>query len=181
MKPLFLTIALLAAMSCLAFTACDRNDNPMSTTTGGSLTGGTGDDAGETPGDNNDDNDDNNTETPEQAMTLTLKIGTSTFTATLEDNATAHAFAALLPLTLSMHELNSNEKYAYLDQSLPTQASSPGMIQTGDLMLYGSSCVVLFYKTFSTSYSYTRIGRIDNPSGLAAAVGSGSVTVSFER
>lgn len=80
-----------------------------------------------------------------------------------------------------MHELNSNEKYAYLDQSLPTQASSPGMIQTGDLMLYGSSCVVLFYKTFSTSYSYTRIGRIDNPSGLAAVVGSGSVTVSFER
>ena len=48
-------------------------------------------------------------------------------------------------------------------------------------MLYGSTCIVLFYESFSTSYRYTRIGRVDNPAGLAAAVGSGSVTVSFER
>ena len=112
---------------------------------------------------------------------MTLKIGNSTFTATLADNATAQAFAAMLPMSLSMSELNNNEKYVYLDQSLPVQASSPGTIQTGDIMLYGSSCVVLFYKTFSTSYSYTRIGRVDNPDGLASAVGSGSVTALFER
>lgn len=176
MRPLFLTLALLfAATASPAFTACDRNDDP--TTTINTPTGGSDDN---TPGDN-EDPDDNNGNSPENTRTMTLKIGNSTFTATLADNATAQAFAAMLPMNLSMSELNNNEKYVYLDQSLPAQASSPGTIQTGDIMLYGSSCVVLFYKTFSTSYSYTRIGRIDNPDGLAAAVGSGSVTVLFER
>ena len=47
-------------------------------------------------------------------------------------------------------------------------------------MLYGSDCIVLFYETFRTSYSYTQIGRLDSTSGLPDAVGAGSVAVRFE-
>jgi hypothetical protein len=47
-------------------------------------------------------------------------------------------------------------------------------------MLYGSNTVVLFYENFSTSYGYTRLGKIDNPAGLATALGSGNVTVTFD-
>ena len=111
---------------------------------------------------------------------IRIKIGSTTFTATLEDNATATAFKALLPMNIHMTELNRNEKYFKLSINLPTQASNPSTIQKGDLMMYGSNTVVIFYKTFSTSYSYTKLGHLDNPVGLDAALGSGNVALAFE-
>jgi hypothetical protein len=111
---------------------------------------------------------------------IQIKIGEKTFKARLFDSPTTKAFKALLPLTINMNELNSNEKYADLTMSLPVNASVPASIQVGDLMIYGSRTLVLFYKGFSTSYSYTKIGKIDDVTGLLAALGNGDVTVSFE-
>ena len=117
---------------------------------------------------------------PSAGNRLRIAVGTVSFTATLSDNAASRAFRAMLPMTVRMGELNGNEKYYYLPDRLQTSASNPGTIHTGDLMLYGSDCLVLFYKTFATSYSYTRLGRLDDTSGLEAALGRGEVTVSFE-
>ena len=111
---------------------------------------------------------------------MNIHIGSKSFTATLYDNPTATRFKAMLPLTLEMSELNGNEKYFHLPTDLPANAANPGTIQRGDLMLWQSNNLVLFYKTFRTSYSYTKLGRIDNASELATAVGSGNVTVRFE-
>lgn len=123
----------------------------------------------------NNSNNTLNTDTTKMKIT----IGTNIFTTTLYNNATAKAFKAMLPLTIDMTELNANEKYFDLPNALPNNPSKPATIQTGDLMLYGSNTLVLFYKTFSTPYRYTQIGRIENPSGLATALSSGSVTVTF--
>lgn len=111
---------------------------------------------------------------------LKIKIGSKTFHATLLDNATVTAFKARLPLTISMSELNGNEKLYNFPANLPTNASNPRTINTGDLMIYSSNVLVLFYKSFSTSYTYTRLGRIADPTGLEAALGMGNVTVTFE-
>ena len=112
-------------------------------------------------------------------ISITVTVGDTTFSATLENSETSRALAELLPLTLNMSELNGNEKYFYLDQSLPTDSKRPGQIHTGDLMLYGDNCLVLFYESFSSSYSYTRLGSINDPEGLAQAVGHGNATVTF--
>ena len=111
---------------------------------------------------------------------LKIEAGGQTFTATLLDNPTTRALLDRLPMTISMSELNENEKYYYLPESLPTNSRRPGNIHAGDLMLYGSDCLVLFYESFSSGYSYTRLGTVDDPNGLAAALGSGSVKVIFQ-
>jgi hypothetical protein len=117
---------------------------------------------------------------PEMNSKMKIRIGSRTFSATLFDNPAATSLKAMLPLTLDMSGLNGNEKYFHLATDLPSNASNPGTIKTGDLMLWGANSLVLFYETFRTSYSYTKIGRIENPSELSSAVGSGNVTVTFE-
>ena len=82
-----------------------------------------------------------------------MTVGERRFAITLTDNAAARAFAAQLPLTLDMSELNGNEKHADLPKPLPANASRPGTIRNGDLMLYGADTLVVFYLTFQSSYS----------------------------
>src|SRR3954471_11455822 len=110
---------------------------------------------------------------------ITIRIGDEAFGATLSDSPTAAAFAKLLPLSITMSELNGNEKFARLSANVPVQASTPASIRAGDLMLYGSNTLVLFYKSFRTTYRYTVIGRIDEPAGLEVALGAGDVAVVF--
>lgn len=116
----------------------------------------------------------------ENDLKIEIKIGERAFSAALYDNETTKAFRELLPLSLDMNELNGNEKFYNLSEALPTNAGRPAKICTGDIMLFGSDCLVLFYEDFTTSYSYTPIGRIGDPDGLAAALGGGNVRVDFQ-
>lgn len=110
---------------------------------------------------------------------MNVEVNGHIFEAELYEGETAASFAGLLPLSLNMQELNGNEKYHYLSSPLPSSPEMVGFIQAGDIMLFGSSCVVLFYDSFDTPYSYTRIGRIKDPGGLKLAVGEGDCLVSF--
>ena len=124
------------------------------------------------------------TSTSQEASTMDsidIDINGQTFSATLSDTEAARQFAARLPMTLDMSELNGNEKYYGTGTAYSTAgASVVSPIEAGDLMLYGDDYVVLFYSTHANSqWSYVPLAKVDDPSGIAAAVGSGSVTVTF--
>ena len=115
-----------------------------------------------------------------EADGMQIVVGNKQFTVTLESNDTVTALTEMLPLTLDMSELNGNEKYDYLETALPSAPQKVRHIHEGDIMLYGDNCLVVFYESFDTSYTYTKIGHIDDTSGLADALGTDGVTVTFE-
>ena len=112
---------------------------------------------------------------------INLKINDKIYKVSLVDNYTSRDLLNLLPLSLPMQELNGNEKFYYFDKNLVSYPSQVGEIKKGDIMLYGKDCLVIFYKDFTTHYSYTKIGHIDNPEDLEEVLGSGNVTINFEK
>jgi len=110
---------------------------------------------------------------------INIQIGDGIFTARLLDNPSSQALVAMLPITITMTELNQNEKYYNMPNDLPTNPERVGNINSGDLMLYGSNTLVLFYESFNTLYSYTRLGYIEDASELAITLGSGNVEITF--
>lgn len=113
----------------------------------------------------------------EVIKSINMQIGNKNFMIKLFNNNAARNLITLLPLTLDMKELNGNEKYFYLPKKLPTDSQNISEIKAGDLMLFGSDCLVLFYKNFHTSYSYTKIGYIENITELTAALENENIKV----
>ena len=120
----------------------------------------------------------NNNEKENKMAKIYASLNNEKLEINLEENSTTSALVKLLPLDITMNDLNKNEKYAYLDESLPTNTYSPKHIEAGDVMLFGDNCLVIFYESFDTSYSYSKIGHIDNLPELNS--GSISVKLSLE-
>lgn len=158
-------------MFCLALTACDNSETNESKQT----------DQHEAPiNDSKEQKDDVDSTKTSETIDLLITVGEKTFSAKLYNNQTTQALVERFQLTVDMSELNSNEKYYYLSNTLPTASEQPGKIYAGDIMLYGDDCLVVFYETFSSSYKYTRLGYIEDAAGFAQAVGAGNVQVTFK-
>ena len=161
---------LLAAALLLSFAACAKKEQPTSQVQT---------EAQSTAKSNQTTQE--KQKTAQRSNHINIIVNGKAFSVTLADNDTARAFAQMLPLTLEMSELHGNEKYCYLDTSLPNIPQSVGTIHKGDVMLYGENCIVVFYKTFDTEYDYTKIGHIDDPESLENQLGKGKIEISFER
>lgn len=112
-------------------------------------------------------------------MQMNVQVGGSTFTATLEENEAVDALVEMMeqgPVTIQMSDYSGFEKVGPLGTSLPT-SNQQTTTQAGDIVLYQGNQIVMFYG--SNSWSYTRLGHIDDLTGWEEAVGSGDVTVTF--
>jgi hypothetical protein len=114
-------------------------------------------------------------------ISIKIAVGNTTFTAKLYDNKTTRALVAQFPITIQMNELNGQEKYYNLSKNLPAASTDrPPTIHTGDIMCWSGNSLVLFYRTYSNSFGgYVPLGKVDNPSNLASALGSGNVQVTW--
>ena len=118
-------------------------------------------------------------EKEQTAMKMNVQIGTYTFTATLEDNEAVWELTEMMqegPVTIGMSDYSGFEKVGPLGRSLTTSNSQTTTV-AGDIVLYNGNNIVMFYG--SNSWSYTRIGKIDDLANWATALGSGSVTAIF--
>lgn len=126
---------------------------------------------------NHSDNADDSEE--DTVMKMNVQAGDSVFTATLEENNAADAFVKLMkeaPVVIQMRDYSGFEKVGSLGTSLPA-SNSQTTTHAGDIVLYNGSQIVIFYG--SNSWSYTRLGKIDDLAGWEEALGSGDVTVTF--
>ena len=110
---------------------------------------------------------------------MKVQIGTSSFTAVLEHNTAVDALVEMMeagPVTIRMSDYAGFEKVGPLGTSLPA-SNRQTTTQAGDIVLYQGNQIVIFY--VSNSWSYTRLGRVEDLTGWEEALGSGDVTVTF--
>lgn len=118
------------------------------------------------------------------AEKIQIRIGDSTLTAVLEDNESAEALKRLMadgPLTIPASNYGGFEKVCSLGTVLPSNDSQT-TTRAGDICLYNSNQIVIFYG--SNSWAYTRIGKIsDADEAELEKILSGKeteITLSFE-
>lgn len=128
---------------------------------------------------NESETDETSSDNNKSTQSIELEINGDKYDAFLYNNETSNKIKEKMPLSLNMQELNGNEKFAYLDYELPVNEESIGKIEAGDIMLYQNNCIVIFYKDFETSYSYTRLGKITDKS-FAENIGADSIKVKFK-
>lgn len=112
-------------------------------------------------------------------MKMNVQVGGAVFSATLENNEAVSELVAMMqksPVVIDMSDYSGFEKVGPLGKSL-TASNSQTTTQAGDIVLYNGNQIVIFYG--SNSWSYTRLGHIDDLTGWEDALGSGDVTVTF--
>lgn len=121
-------------------------------------------------------NETSDTQEDETEMKMNVQIGDYTFTATLEQNQAVNELIDMMkegPVTIEMSDYSGFEKVGPLGKGLTTDNHQTTTTE-GDIVLYNGNQIVIFYG--SNSWSYTRIGKINDLTNWKKALGSEDVT-----
>ena len=111
---------------------------------------------------------------------IIITIENKKYEAILYDNSTTKELIKKFPITITMSDLNGNEKYYNFSKNFSTSSENVASINKGYIMLFGDNCLVIFYKSFSTRYKYTKLGYIKNTEDLENSFGKGDISITFE-
>ncbi|MDE6791141.1 MAG: hypothetical protein K2J61_05415 [Clostridia bacterium] len=140
MKKIFAIIAAIL-IACFTFAGCAQTNEPPAGTDGNTTT---------------------ETETEKEEITkMYITIDGNKLEVTLADNAAAKALAEKLKkgdITYTANDFGGFEKVGSLGFYLPSDDAEI-TTQSGDVILYSSNQIVLFYG--SNTWAYTRLGTID--------------------
>lgn len=110
---------------------------------------------------------------------IIITIKNKKYEAILYDNSATKELIKKFPITITMSDLNGNEKYYNFSKSFSTSSENVANINKGYIMLFGDNCLVIFYKSFSTRYKYTKLGYIKNTEDLESSFGKGDIEITF--
>lgn len=178
-KVIIIIATVIFALASLLFSACDDAFSKDAADVSG--TSDAEGDETQDPEAAEDDNDHSEDDNDEGAlMNIQFVVGDKIFDAVLYNVDASKELYSMLPLTIAMSDM-PHEKYYYLDRHLTSNPGKVGFIEEGDVMLWGSNCLVLFYESFSSNYSYTKLGKMQSSQGLSEALGKGKVTITVRR
>lgn len=96
-------------------------------------------------------------------MKIRIIIDGTELSATLEDNAAARDFAAMLPMDITLEDYHRTEKIYYLPSRLSTDGMPDGVDpDVGDITYFAPwGNLALFYRDFGYSRGLIRLGRVE--------------------
>ena len=162
-----ITAVLLMCIFSISFASCKDNTQSSSNEPGTSI--------------NTEDKSNEDIKGDEENMNtkITMTANGYSFTVALEKNQAVKELLDMMankPLTLELSDYAGFEKVGPLGTSL-TKEDKQTTTEAGDIVLYNGNNIVVFYG--SNSWSYTRLGHIDDITNLASALGNGDVTITF--
>lgn len=114
-----------------------------------------------------------------EGIQIYAHIGQEVLVIEPENNSSAEAFIELLrkdDLTVNMNDYGDFEKVGSIGTTLPRNDERITTVP-GDVILYQGNQITIYYDT--NTWSFTRLGKVQNVEKLKSILGDGNVTVRF--